>query len=165
MYLHILSSKGSFRVRWTRCSLPCERVSPDRVHMHILKFMHTHFPNIQGSRQAISSADLQTALTFCEEVKKCSQIPLHTLTMHVLSNLYPGSFSGLRQEPLHNTNAGKKKFKRIIWQSKKVSIKPVAKTYPIKTYFFWLCFLLFNVKYYWLNKTQIVKQVPAGCNI
>lgn len=104
--------------------------------MHILKFMHTHFPNIQGSCQAISSADLQTALTFCEEVKKCSQIPLHTLTMHVLSNLYPGSFSGLRQEPLHNTNAGKKKFKRIIWQSKKVSIKPVAKTYPKKTYFF-----------------------------
>lgn len=136
MYLHILSSKGSFRARWTRCSLPCERVSPDRVHMHILKFMHTHFPNIQGSCQAISSADLQTPLTFCEEVKKCSQIPLHTLTMHVLSNLYPGSFSGLRQEPLHNTNAGKKKVQKNYLAKQKGFHKTCCKNISYKNLLF-----------------------------
>lgn len=97
--------------------------------------------------------------------KKCSQIPLHTLTMHVLSNLYPGSFSGLRQEPLHNANTGEKKVQRNYLAKQKGFHKTCCKNISYKNLLFWLCFLLFNVKYYWLNKTQIVKQVPAGCNI
>lgn len=140
--------------------------SGENTHAH--SEIHAHsFPKYPRP----SPANFWRWLADCSDLlwgsRKCSQIPLHTLPMHALSNLYPGSFSGLRQEPLHNANTGGGgEFKGIIWQSKKVSIKPVAKTYPIRTYFFfWLCFLLFNVKYYWLNKTQIVKQVPAGCNI